>query len=141
MSEQTAISGKCLCGSVTLTCPTPPKEMTACHCTTCRTWSGGPFLGFAASKDLVISGEESISVFNSSAWAERGFCKSCGNHLFYRMKTSGDYYLPAGMFTLPADTPFAMEVFIDEKPENYSFEGTRKCMTGPELFAAFSGNQ
>ena len=22
----------------------------------------------------------------SSAWAERGFCKNCGSHLFYRLK-------------------------------------------------------
>lgn len=139
MSEQAPLSGQCLCGAVTLSGVTPPKEMSACHCATCRKWSGGPFLGFAASKDVVISGEDNISVYNSSQWAERGFCKQCGNHLFYRMKASGDYYLPAGMFDISPETPFAMEVFIDEKPENYSFSGERKCMTGPELFAAFSG--
>lgn len=141
MNAQTPLSGQCLCGAVSLTDVTPPKEMSACHCTTCRTWSGGPFLAFDGGKDVTISGEENISVYNSSQWAERGFCKQCGNHLFYRMKATGGYYLPAGMFDLSADTPFAMEVFIDEKPENYAFEGTRKCMTGPELFAAFSEGQ
>lgn len=141
MSEQTRLSGKCLCGSVKLECAALPEQTTACHCNICRTWSGGPFMAFSAGKDVVISGEDNISVYNSSEWAERGFCKQCGSHLFYRMKGAGEYYLPAGLFDIPADTPFGLEVFIDEKPESYAFAGTRKCMTGPELFALFSGGE
>jgi len=31
-----------------------------------------------------FAGEENVAVYKSSDWAERGFCKQCGTHLFYR---------------------------------------------------------
>ena len=30
--------------------------------------------------DVTFKGEENISVFNSSLWAERGYCNKCGSH-------------------------------------------------------------
>ena len=48
--------------------------------------------------DVTFEGEENISVFESSEWAERGFCKECGSHLFYRLKATHQYIMPAGLF-------------------------------------------
>jgi hypothetical protein len=61
-----------------------------------------------------------ILVFiNIAEWAERGFCKNCGSHLFYKFKDKNHYFIPAGIFDRDDDMIFDMEVFIDEKPKYY----------------------
>ncbi len=88
--------------------------------------------------DVRFEGEESISVFSSSDWAERGFCGNCGTHLFYRLKGSGEHMVPVGLFEDGADLVFKGQVFIDEKPDYYTFANDTKNLTGAELFAMFN---
>ena len=90
--------------------------------------------------EVAFAGEQSIRVFNSSEWAERGFCQQCGTHLFYRMKQNGQYIIPVGLFAEQADFNFDHQVFIEEKPGFYTFANNTKDMTGEELFALFSGS-
>lgn len=86
---------------------------------------------------VTISGEEHLSVFNSSEWAERGFCRQCGAHLFYRIKESGQHMIPVGLFDDGVDLVFESQVFIDEKPSYYHFANETQDLTGAELFAKF----
>jgi hypothetical protein len=85
-----------------------------------------------------FGGEENVSVFDSSAWAERGFCSKCGTHLFYRLKETGQHMIPVGLFESDDKLVFESQVFIDEKPGFYSFANETKNMTGAELFAKFA---
>ena len=87
--------------------------------------------------DVSFEGEESISIYNSSDWAERGFCKSCGSHLFYRLKEQKLYFMPVGLFDTEVDFVFEHQVFIDEKPSYYCFANETRDMTGAEVFAAY----
>ena len=81
-----------------------------------------------------FSGVEHIEVFESSAWAERGFCKRCGSHLFYRLKASKEYEIPAGLFdSMPKDLSFALQVYIDKKPEYYRFANASETMTEQQV--------
>jgi len=63
----------------------------ACYCGMCRRWGGGPLLAVDCGTSVRLTGEEHVGVFASSKWAERGFCKQCGSHLFYRLKQNGQY--------------------------------------------------
>ena len=130
MSELSVAKGSCLCGAVTLSTTTMNPYVAACHCNMCRKWGGGALMAVECSSDVSFEGEENIGIYQSSEWAERGFCKQCGSHLFYRFKQSNQYYIPAGIF----DSEEGL-VFIDEKPEYYSFANKTKNMTGEELFA------
>ncbi|MBM3617579.1 MAG: GFA family protein [Alphaproteobacteria bacterium] len=132
------LHGKCLCGEVTVTAACDHAEFDACHCPTCRKWGGGPLLVIDCKTDAVWSGERHIGVFESSEWAERGFCKHCGTHLFYRLKQGGFLALPLGLFDGVEHFTLQKEVFIDAKPEGYTFAGERKKLTGEELFALFN---
>ena len=87
--------------------------------------------------EVSFEGEDSIAIFASSKWAERGFCKSCGSHLFYRLKGSGQYFMPAGLFADAAAFEFDRQVFIDEKPKYYEFANETSKMTGAELLAKY----
>ena len=90
--------------------------------------------------DVSFDGEEHISVFQSSDWAERGFCNQCGSHLFYRLKTDGEYIVPAGIFDSDEGFVFDHQVFIDEKPSFYGFSNQTHDMTGAELFAKYGAS-
>lgn len=89
--------------------------------------------------DVDFKGAEHIATFGSSKWAERGFCKQCGTHLFYRLKEGGLYALPVGLFDGAADWALTEQVFIDEKPAFYSFAEKTEQLTGEEVFAKYTG--
>ena len=140
MSSGSERKGRCLCGAVTLTTGTAEKDVGACHCNMCRQWCSGPLIALNCGTDVSISGAESISVFDSSEWAERAFCNRCGSSLFYRLKHSGEHIVSAGLFEDADDLNFATQVFIDEKPPFYSFAENTKNLTGPEVFALYGGS-
>ena len=52
-------------------------------------------------------------MFDSSPWAERGFCKTCGTHLFYLLKDAEGFQTPVGLFGDAVAPAFGLQVFID----------------------------
>ena len=140
-SGSTQLDGKCLCGAVTVSTELKAPSVGACHCRMCRTWGGGPFMTLDAPGGVTISGEEHVGNFVSSHWAERGFCRQCGTHLYYRLKQNQQYFLPAGLFDLDDSVKFDHQVFVDERPAFYRFANETKDMTGPEIFAMFGASQ
>lgn len=129
--------GSCLCGAVKLTANLATKEMGACHCSICRKWGGGPLLSVESHDGIAWEGGESVAVYDSSEWAQRGFCKHCGTHLFYRLREGGFHAIPAGLFEQMAQFALTTQVFIDQKPANYRFDAETRDLTGAELFAQF----
>lgn len=137
MSLANEVTGKCLCGSVTVSFEVNKSTFDACHCGMCRKWSGGPALTIDGGKNISFKGEEFISVYNSSAWAERGFCKLCGTHLFYRLKDSNYCNFPLGLIDGADKFKFQMQIFIDSKPQCYEFLNKTETMTEAEVIAKF----
>lgn len=138
MSELNTVKGSCMCGEVSLSTTSTNKEVGACHCGMCRKWGGSSLLVIDCGSEVNFSGEDNITIYQSSEWAERGFCKQCGTHLFYKLKQNNQYYIPAGIFDSNKDFVFDHQIFIDEKPEYYSFANETKKMTGEEVFAMFA---
>ena len=68
-----------------------------------------------------IEGEDFITVYESSAWAERAFCKNCGTHLYWRAKKDGFRNYPLGFIEGNEDLEFISQLFVDKKPNTYSF--------------------
>jgi hypothetical protein len=138
MSVSGKQTGRCLCGKVTFTIAEPVDEVGACHCDMCRRWSSGPFMALGGDYKVEFNNEENISLFSSSDWAERGFCSTCGTNLFYRLVATGKTILCAGTLDDQSDLTFTDQVFIEEKPDYYSFTNETKNMTGAELFAMYA---
>ncbi len=88
--------------------------------------------------DISFQERENVAVFDSSEWAERGFCKKCGSHLFYRLKERNQYFMPVGIFDDVEQFIFDHQIFIEEKPEYYCFANETQNMTGAEVFAMFA---
>ncbi|HEY6916812.1 MAG TPA: hypothetical protein VI381_04155, partial [Allosphingosinicella sp.] len=75
MREEAAkIEGQCLCGAVTARVRPTRAHIEACHCTMCRKWGGTALLSVQCGSDVEIEGEAHVVRYQSSAWAERGFC-------------------------------------------------------------------
>lgn len=140
MTSKIEQNGSCLCGAVRISVKTKNNSIGACHCNMCRKWTGGPLLVVECGSDVQFAGSNNISVYNSSAWAERGFCNKCGSHLFYRLKKGGHYFVPAGLLDDGEQRVFDQQVFIDEKPSYYSFANQTKNLTGAEVFAQFAAS-
>jgi hypothetical protein len=127
------IQGKCLCGKVTVEIPEAPETFGACHCLSCRTWTGGVFMSIDPGKHFSLMGDSFVSRYSSSEWAERGFCKECGTHLFFRMKKSDHYFFMLGLFGDQIAPVFGEQQYIDEKPKAYNFEEKTKVVTKSEM--------
>lgn len=136
-------TGSCLCGAVKYTVTSDITQAGACHCGTCRKWSGGVYIGIQVSPDdISFEGAENITVFPSSDWAERGFCSTCGSSLYYRVTApgphQGTFHIGMGALDDPSGVTLTEEIFTDAKPKGYAFAGELKGMTGAEVFAMFS---
>lgn len=138
MSKESVKKAHCLCGAVEISVNKPVQTVDACHCGMCRKWGGGPFLAVGCGSEIDISGEQNVSVYGSSDWAERGFCNRCGSHLFYRLKGANEYVLPAGLFEDQSGFEFTEQIFIDHKPGYYEFANETHNMTEAEVFAKYA---
>ena len=54
-SADTAFTGRCYCGAVSLHSDTPPLTVAYCHCSDCRRWAGAPVAAFAAFRAADLS--------------------------------------------------------------------------------------
>jgi hypothetical protein len=116
--EPEELSGRCLCGGVLVRLLADRNDVGVCHCATCRQWNSGPWMSLQA-PDAVISGD-ALAVYRSSAFAERGFCRFCGTHIFHRPQDGPELAVSAGLFRSD-DFHIAREIFFDLKPAFYRF--------------------
>ncbi len=128
------LTGKCLCGAVTITMKDAHSEVDVCHCSMCQQWTGSMYAGIEAD-DFVIEGEDHITTYQSSDWAERAFCKTCGSSLWYKFLPTGNRTFLAGMFDLPKGLPIKHQIFVDEKPDWFDLAQESPMKTGAEIIA------
>lgn len=132
------LKGQCLCGAVSIESTPKSEHIGVCHCGSCRKWGGGPFITLDCGDSTAIEGGDAVGVYKSSEWAERVFCKTCGSSIAWRLQDGGSYHVAAHLFAETDTYPMNLQVFIDAKPENYSFAQKTETMTGEDLFALFA---
>ncbi|RYG91136.1 GFA family protein [Loktanella sp. IMCC34160] len=114
-------TGSCLCGSVAFSFPDGPEKVTACHCSQCRKTSGHVWAAFHVPlADLTFSRDGGLSWFESSDWAKRGFCNTCGSSLFYQMKGEATINIAAGAVDEPTGLTLTRHIFVADKGDYYS---------------------
>lgn len=141
MPETSEQTGSCLCGAVRFTAKNASRKVGACHCGMCRKWGGGPYMEIDCGTEVTFEGEDDITVYNSSDWAKRGFCRKCGSNLFYRLKENRQHMIAVGLFDNQEDLDFEIQVFIDKKPSFYSFSQQTKDLTEAEIFAMYGPSE
>ena len=137
MDSDLSRQGSCLCGAVRILARSDEKSLGACHCAMCRKWNGGPFMELECGSAVVFEGAENISTYSSSEWAERGFCKNCGSHIFMKFKDSDEYGIAVGLFDSDVGINFDRQVFYDKKPPYYNFANETRNITSDYIYKHF----
>ena len=112
--------GSCLCGAVTYRVDGPMRDVHACHCRQCRKQSGH-FVAAAAAlrNEVTIDGAEALTWFDSSPGIRRGFCATCGSHLFWDDAGSDSLSLNAGALDGKTGLSIEKHIFCADKGDYY----------------------
>lgn len=134
-------SGQCLCGAVKFRATPKNTDVGVCHCSMCRKTAAGPFFAIDCGDALAFDDETHLGVYGSSDWAERGFCKQCGATLFWRMKDKSINIVAVDAFDDLGDLRLDHEVYIDSKPDYYSFVEKTTQLTEAQVMEMFAAGQ
>ncbi len=116
-------TGSCLCGTIKYTVDGPLRDITACHCTQCRKQSGHFYAATsAADADLVIEGGDNLTWYEASDDAKRGFCKSCGSALFWKLNSEDKTSILAGSLDNEAGVKLIDHIFVADKGDYYEIK-------------------
>ncbi|WP_291972228.1 GFA family protein [Candidatus Symbiopectobacterium sp.] len=88
---------------------------------------------------MTLRGEENVTHYRSSEWAESTFCQICGTHLYYLLLETQTYELSAGIF--PDDRKrLVSQIYIESKPDFYDFAQQTPMLTEQEILDQFNSN-
>lgn len=135
------MKARCLCGVTRFEVQLRNHEVAACHCSMCRRQTSGPLMAIDI-EDIHFVDQQYLSVFNSSEWAERGFCSICGTFIFWRTKDHS--FANINVFTLeelPEDLDFNLEIYVDHQPAFYLFNNQTQKMTEAEVIEMFNSDR
>ena len=115
-------TGSCLCGGVTYTHTKALRGSVACHCVQCRKTSGHYVSAIrVGADDLTITNDATLTWFQSSPSAQRGFCKACGSSLFWNDAVTPDR-VSVMSGTIDGATGITTEkhIFVADKGDYYT---------------------
>ena len=104
------ITGRCLCGAVTVHVGRHHAEVGACHCSRCRRWTGSALFAFSAAPDQVKV-EGPVRAWDHEI-AQRAVCATCGTLLWLK-DHEGPYEFQVGLFDAAKDYPLISEIYTD----------------------------
>lgn len=101
------ITGGCLCGAVRyeIDADSLEDDVSYCHCTMCRRWSGSAFGIFVRAPSALLrwTGKQPKR-YRSSHLAWRAFCDECGSPIYFQFEGKPEYYaLAVGCLDRPND--------------------------------------
>lgn len=115
------VEGRCDCGAVHFTVETVREMVTLCHCRQCRRISGHLWASTQAEFDTVnFKCDQGLEWYTSSDFAKRGFCKTCGSSLFYRLNDEAIIAIAAGCLDLPTGLKTGKHIFVKDKGDYYA---------------------
>jgi hypothetical protein len=104
--ETEAWSGGCQCGAVRYVFTIRPDNACLCHCRMCQKQVAGPFAAWAGGPlDRFRLTRGTLSHFQSSADARRGFCRDCGTPLTYEALSRPRIEVTIGSLDRHAEMP------------------------------------
>lgn len=126
------ISGQCECGAVAFEVEQVRPGVTVCHCSQCRRMSGHLWASTHAPFDaLRFLRDDGLTWYASSDFAKRGFCKTCGASLFYRMNDEEGIGIAAGCLDETPGMEVSDHIFVTGKGSYYEItDGKPVSATG-----------
>lgn len=126
------VSGGCYCGCVRYRAKGVSRDVVECHCSQCRKQAGHRYAGTGAkTSDIEIDGADNITWFRASPDTERGFCATCGSHLFWKRSDEDYCGILAASLDAPSGLRMTKHIFVEDKGDYY------EITDGLPLFAGY----
>ena len=116
------LTGGCACGGTRwrVEAGTAMAALVACHCRQCNQMSSHLLAATSvAETGLTWTREETLTWYQSSDFAERGFCRACGCNISWRLSDTEareTVALMAGSFDDQSGLRLERHIFVDHKP-------------------------
>ncbi len=124
MSDPETFRGSCMCGSVTYEFDGALDGVVCCHCTQCRKQTGHHFATVEADKNRFrLTNDSSLTWYQASPIARRGFCNNCGSSLFWDMFDAPKIDILAGSVDGSLGVGVKAHVHVSEKGDYYELAG------------------
>ena len=123
-----------MCGAVKYKA-TIAGTFSACYCKMCQRWSSGAYIAAPTSQFELTGGDEKLTVYHSSVWAQRAFCTECGSNIYYCAPEHGGKNIALGTLDDTSGLEITVQYFIDRKPEGFSLAESTKTLTQSEIEA------
>jgi hypothetical protein len=113
------ITGRCECQRIEFEIDGEITDFSHCHCSQCRRIHGAAYASFGEVKRSnfkLLSGQEDIAVYRSSAANERQFCLVCGANILMQIGAEPDYYyISMGAINDQPSLPLGYHIFVGSK--------------------------
>ena len=115
-----SVKGSCECQGVVFELTGELRDVVFCHCSQCRKTSGHYWAATQVSKGNLNSIKAtSLSWFDSSDKARRGFCSVCGSSMFYERKGIDKISVSAGSLEIPTSLDRMRHIYVASKGDYY----------------------
>jgi len=114
------VKGSCECQGVMFELTGELRDVVFCHCSQCRKTSGHYWAATQVSKgNLNLIKATSLSWYDSSDKARRGFCSVCGSSMFYERKGIDKISVSAGSLEIPTSLDRMRHIYVASKGDYY----------------------
>ena len=115
-----SVKGSCECQGVVFELIGELRDVVFCHCSQCRKTSGHYWAATQVSKgNLNLIKATSLSWYDSSDKARRGFCSVCGSSIFYERKGIDKISVSAGSLEIPTSLDRMRHIYVASKGDYY----------------------
>jgi hypothetical protein len=114
------VEGGCYCGRVRYRATGVSRQVVECHCSQCRKQAGHRYASTGAkTSNVQIDAADNITWYRASPDAERGFCLTCGSHLFWKPSNEDYIGILAASVDEPSGLRMAKHIFVEDKGDYY----------------------
>ena len=115
-----SVKGSCDCQGVVFELIGELRDVVFCHCSQCRKTSGHYWAATQVPKvNLNLIKATSLSWYDSSDKARRGFCSVCGSSMFYERKGIDKISVSAGSLEIPTSLDRMRHIYVTSKGDYY----------------------
>ncbi|MGB7757943.1 MAG: GFA family protein [Salinisphaera sp.] len=115
--------GGCACGGVRFSVDGELAPVVACHCESCRRWSGCYWAAIEIPRErFTLTESATLAGWASSPDVLRQFCRMCGSSLFFDDRAARHIEIAPGAFDQPTGQTTIAHIYCAEAGDYYPID-------------------
>ncbi len=134
MTGEKTYSGQCYCGHTKVTVQGEPLASGYCHCASCRSFHGSPFIGWCVWPSEAVSFSAELRGTTKNPSLARSTCAECGGKIAGVLKDAGmTVVFPSVLAGSGLEFQPQMHKYYEDRVVDIA-DGVPKFVDGPEAF-------